>query len=84
MGAELSPKYWRAKAGETRILADGMRHRRSKEALIRIAEGYERLAKTAEELSRKSRASPSVGLRAEPGATSGVRIAQTPNIGRLR
>ena len=84
MGAELSPKYWRAKAGETRILADGMRHRRSKEALIRIAEGYERLAKTAEELSRKSRASSSVGLRTEPGATSGVRIAQTPNIGRLR
>ncbi len=50
MGAELSPEYWYAKAEETRTIADGMRHQQSKEALIRIAKDYERLAKIAEQM----------------------------------
>lgn len=53
MGAELSPGYWRARAEEARTLADSMRFRESKEALIRIAEEYDCLAKTTEELSWK-------------------------------
>ncbi len=54
MGTELSPEYWYARAEETRTLADGMRHRESKVALIKIAEGYERLAKSAEEMRWKT------------------------------
>jgi hypothetical protein len=51
MGAEPSPGYWRARAEEARTVAAGMRHRESKEALIRIAEEYDRFAKITEELN---------------------------------
>jgi hypothetical protein len=55
MGAELSPEYWRARAREMRSLAETMRHRDAKEALLRIAESYERLAKTAEDMRKQAR-----------------------------
>jgi hypothetical protein len=57
MGTELAPEYWRARAEETRTLADNMHHREPKDALIRIAEDYERIAKIAEE-AREQRNKP--------------------------
>ena len=48
MGTELSPEYWRARAEETRMLADETRPAEVKLALIRTAEDYERIAKAAE------------------------------------
>jgi hypothetical protein len=53
MGAELAPEYWRARAEETRTLAEDMRHHETKEALLRIASDYERIAETADDMQKK-------------------------------
>jgi hypothetical protein len=41
--------HWRARAEEARILASQMDDSESKDAMLCIAEGYERLAKRAED-----------------------------------
>jgi hypothetical protein len=43
------PDHWRARAPEARILASQMNDSESKDAMLRIAEDYERLAKRAED-----------------------------------
>src|SRR5258706_11185748 len=43
------PDHWRARAEEARILAKEMNDSESKDAMLRIAEDYERLAKRAED-----------------------------------
>jgi hypothetical protein len=43
------PDHWRARAQEARILAGQMNDSESKDAMLRIAEDYERLAKRAED-----------------------------------
>ena len=58
MGAELSPEYWHAKAEQTRTLAEGMHYREPKQALVRIAEDCERLAKIAEEMRARTNRFP--------------------------
>jgi hypothetical protein len=42
------PDHWRARAEEARILANQMNDSESKDAMLRIAQDYERLAKRAE------------------------------------
>ena len=42
------PEHWRARAEESRNLANQMKDSESKDAMLRIAEDYERLAKRAE------------------------------------
>src|SRR5262249_10970889 len=42
------PQHWRARAEEARILANKMDDSESKDAMLRIAKDYERLAKRAE------------------------------------
>ena len=43
-----NPGYWRARAEEARGQANQMRDREAKQALIRIADIYDQLAKQAE------------------------------------
>ena len=43
------PQHWRARAEEARILANQMNDSESKDAMLRIAEDYERLAKRADD-----------------------------------
>ncbi len=43
-----SPKQWRSRAQEARVLAKQMRDPESKLALLRVAESYEKIAKRAE------------------------------------
>jgi len=43
------PDHWRARAEEARVLAKQMNDSESKDAMLRIAEDYERLAKRAED-----------------------------------
>jgi hypothetical protein len=43
------PDHWRARAEEARVLANQMNDSESKDAMLRIAEDYERLAKRAED-----------------------------------
>ena len=52
MGTELEPGYWRARAEETRTLAESMTTTEVKKALIRIANDYEHLAQMAEEMKK--------------------------------
>jgi hypothetical protein len=42
------PDYWRTRAEEARNLASQMNDSESKDAMLRIAQDYERLAKRAE------------------------------------
>jgi len=42
------PDHWRARAEEARNLANQMHDSESKDAMLRIAQDYERLAKRAE------------------------------------
>jgi hypothetical protein len=46
------PEYWRDRAKEKRILAEGMKDQLSKEKILRIARDYEKLAQRAEERSK--------------------------------
>src|SRR6266481_1507894 len=43
------PEHWRARAQEARILANEMNDSESKDAMLRIAEDYERLAQWVED-----------------------------------
>ena len=43
------PDHWRARAEEARILAKKTNDSESRDAMLRIAEDYERLAKRAED-----------------------------------
>jgi hypothetical protein len=43
------PQHWRARAEEARVLANQMNDSESKDAMLRIAEDYERLAQRAED-----------------------------------
>ena len=43
-----SPKYWQERAEESRAMAEGMSDPVAKEAMQRIAESYEKIAKRAE------------------------------------
>jgi hypothetical protein len=45
------PKHWRDRAEEARILAEDMGDTVSKEMMLQIATGYDRLAKRAQERS---------------------------------
>jgi hypothetical protein len=47
------PSHWRARAEEARTLADEMHDEASRRMMLEIAEGYERLAKHAEERAKK-------------------------------
>jgi hypothetical protein len=49
-------QHWRTRAGEARILAEGMTDETAKRAMLDIAENYEKIAERAE--ARKE-ASPS-------------------------
>jgi len=42
------PGYWRARAEEVRAIADDMKHSRSKEIMLGIAEDYEKIAQITE------------------------------------
>ena len=45
-------EHWRKRAEEVRTLADDMKDEKSKEAMLKVANDYERLAKRAEERAR--------------------------------
>ena len=47
------PAHWRGRAEGARTLADEMSDEISRAMMLEIAEGYERLAKHAEERARK-------------------------------
>ena len=47
----ISPKHWRDRAEEARVLAEDMTDTVSKEMMLRIATDYDRLAKRAQERS---------------------------------
>ena len=47
------PAHWRGRAEEARPLADEMSDEVSRQMMLQIAEGYERLAKHAEERANK-------------------------------
>jgi hypothetical protein len=47
------PEHWHQRAEEARVLAAYMNDEESKQAMLRIAEDYERLAKRAEERTGK-------------------------------
>jgi hypothetical protein len=43
------PKHWRERADEARAVAEIVRDPDAKQAMLKVAEGYERLVKLAEE-----------------------------------
>jgi len=45
------PQYWHERADQTRKLANGLRTKEAKTAMLRIAADYERLARRAEQQS---------------------------------
>ena len=45
-------EYWRDRAREKRMLAEGMKDQIAKEKILRIVRDYERLAQRAEERSK--------------------------------
>jgi hypothetical protein len=47
------PAHWRVRAEEAQTLADEMSDKVSRAMMLQIAEGYERLAKHAEERAKK-------------------------------
>jgi hypothetical protein len=48
------PEHWRQRAGEARSVAEQMNEPQSKEAMLRIAKDYERLAERAEQRAKGS------------------------------
>jgi hypothetical protein len=56
-------RHWRNRAEEARLLAADMKDEESRQAMLRIARDYERLALRAEERSKReaARRSPSRG-----------------------
>ncbi len=48
------PKHWHTRADETRVLAEPMTDAMSKQAMLGVAAGYDRMAKRAEEHMTKS------------------------------
>lgn len=44
-----NPQYWRARAEETRTLADSLTDKESKQIMLGVAKDYDRLAQRAEE-----------------------------------
>jgi hypothetical protein len=46
-----TPRYWLARAEEVKTLADGMRSRSAREAMLRVADDYERQAELARQRS---------------------------------
>jgi hypothetical protein len=49
----LTPEYWRARAAETRTLAENMKDQFSRDTMQRIARDYEMLAQRAEEREQR-------------------------------
>jgi len=47
------PEHWRQRSEEARTIAEQMKDMPSREAMLRIARDYERLAKRAEERRRR-------------------------------
>ena len=47
------PNHWRGRAEEARTLAEEMKDEISRQMMLDIANGYERLAKHAEERAKK-------------------------------
>jgi len=41
------PKYWHKRADETRAMADNLKNQEARDAMIVIADSYERLARNA-------------------------------------
>jgi len=41
------PDYWRKRAGETRAMADNLKNPEARDAMLTIADSYERLARNA-------------------------------------
>jgi hypothetical protein len=48
------PEHWRQRADEARSVAEQMNEPQSKEAMLRIAKDYERLAERAEQRAKGS------------------------------
>jgi hypothetical protein len=48
------PEHWRQRAEEARTIADQMNDPQSKEAMLKIAEDYERLGERAERRAKGS------------------------------
>ena len=48
------PEHWRDRAKQKRPLPEHLRNEQAKQAILRIANDYERLAERAEERSRSS------------------------------
>jgi hypothetical protein len=48
------PEHWRDRAREKRALAGRLKNEQAKQAVLRVATDYERLARRAEERSRGS------------------------------
>jgi hypothetical protein len=49
------PRFWRDRAKEMRVLAEGVQHPEAKQIMAKMAQDYERLATLAEDLSQRQR-----------------------------
>ena len=62
------PKYWRKRAGETRAMADNLKNPEARDAMITIADSYERLARNA---ARRTSTDVDTGPARNPGRRGG-------------